>query len=278
MLGDRQAAAAAVALYLHPAASSPGDPGFEAEAVRFQGSVLNGVARIWAPRYRQADREALRVGAPEALDDGLADAQQALDALLAGSPPSAPIFVLGHDQGAMLGLRLLQTRFRADPALARRLVVAYLAGLRTAPDDVAPFPVCASPDATGCVAAWAPARPGAPSSACGADRCPGALPTICFNPVRGSAAPAPQAAHRGAGPGGGLLGGGFAGFSPGLVATRCAPDGTLWIDDTAEAQGLSARELVGVGDGDYHLQAVNLFYLDLRADAARRLAAFEAGR
>ncbi|MEZ4466663.1 MAG: DUF3089 domain-containing protein [bacterium] len=165
MLGDRQAAAAAVALYPHPAASSLGDPASRPRPCGFRAACSTAWPRIWAPRYRQADREALRVGAPEALDDGLADAQQALDALLAGSPPSAPIFVLGHDQGAMLGLRLLQTRFRADPALARRLVVAYLAGLRTAPDDVAPFPVCASPDATGCVAAWARAAGGPPLAA-----------------------------------------------------------------------------------------------------------------
>lgn len=275
----------AFALYLHPTTdraveARSADPltvegGPVDDAVRFQATVLNGVARIWAPRFRQASRGALAAGG--ALAPALEDVTAAFDHALAQSPPDAPFFLLGHDQGAMLLLQLLRARVVGTP-LARRLVVAYLAGLQVDAAALGGLPICADPRATGCAAVWATARAGVQPAACGVDRCPPAsrpARAVCFNPVTGGPGPGAPGEHRGAGPGGGLLGGSFAGFAVGLVATRCGPDGVLQVDDAAEADGLSARDLVGVDGGDYHAQDVNLFYLDLRADAATRLAAFE---
>lgn len=296
LLGDHQATARAAAFYLHPTtdlsmavqnATSPEADALTDEAIRYQASLLNGIARTWAPRYRQASLGALVVAAPpgnaQALDAAYADVAAAFDEFLKESG-DLPILLLGHGQGAVHLVRLLRERFDGQP-LARRLVVAWLAGTFVGPDTFRHLPLCTTPSATGCIASWATAAPNArPRFACGSAQlstcAPPAhtrqLPVACFNPLTGGTGAAPAVANLGAGPGGGLFSGRFFDFTPGLVGATCDAQGILRIDDATEAEGLSARDFAGIEEGDHHTQDINLFYLNLRRDGATRLAAWFA--
>lgn len=296
LLGDRQATAQAAAFYVHPttdfgmeARSTPPDALDAAEradeAVRYQASVLNGTARIWAPRYRQASLGAVRSAALArlAFDAAYGDIEGAFEAFLNESR-GLPIVLLGHGQGSAHLVRLLRERFDGGP-LTRRLVVAYLAGELVGSDTFTSLRACRAPDETACFASWATMGPHAtPRFPCGSEqlsRCGSPIhtrrePVACFNPVSGGSAPSLAQAHRGAGPGGGAGAGPFFDFVPGLVGAACDSQGLLRIDARTEVEGFSAHDFAGVEEGDYHPQDINLFYLDLRADAARRLGAWSA--
>lgn len=296
LLGDRQATAQAAAFYLHPTTDFGMEPRttpletVEAaeladQAVRYQASVLNGAARIWAPRYRQASLGSVRSAAHAhlAFETAYRDIEAAFDAFLNESK-DLPIILLGHGQGATHLVRLLRERFDGGP-LTRRLVVAYLAGELVGSDTFTSLGACRAPDETACFASWATMAPHAtPRFPCGSEqlsRCGSpihtrSVPVACFNPVSGGSAPSLARAHRGAGPGGGAGAGPFFDFVPGLVGAACDSQGLLRIDARTEVEGFAAHDFAGVEEGDYHPQDINLFYLDLRADAARRLGAWSA--
>lgn len=292
LLGDRQAQAQAVAFYLHPTSdlspdihSAPADDPDARDrvesALRSQASVLNGVAAIWAPRYREVSLGTLQradgASNGQAVAAAQADVEAAFDCFVRQTG-DAPIFLLGHGQGAGLLVHLMKARLDGQP-LAHRLVVAYLAGELVGTDTFAALPPCTTPDATGCFASWASVGVGTrPRQACGSadlSDCAGPpnthrLPVACFNPLTGGGGAAPAAAHLGAGPGNGYLGGSFAGFSPALVGAACDAQGLLRIEPH-EVEGISVQDFPGVSEGDYHSQDINLFYVNLRADAAARL-------
>ena len=98
--------------------------------VRFQASVFNRSAQIWAPRYRQATFGAFVTDQPEAkqaLDLAYADVAQAFDAFVAATPADRPIVLAGHSQGSFHLKRLLAEKVNGTP-LARRIVAAYVIG------------------------------------------------------------------------------------------------------------------------------------------------------
>ena len=62
---------------------------------------------------------------------------------------------------------------------------------------------------------------------------------------------------------------------PGLVAARCGPRGILLIGERETLPELGPYALPG---NNYHVYDYALFWANVRADAERRLAAFERGR
>jgi hypothetical protein len=169
-------------------------------------------------------------------------------------------------------------------ALQDRLVAAYVLGEFVGEDTFNTLPMCDASDAVGCVASWATVRDGArPAMACGsADLSECIKPTInthstpvCTNPLTwelgGQAA---ASMNLGAGPGRGMGSGLLDPLYPGLVDARCADDGTLRIDDTLESGEMRASQFADVDGGDYHVQDLNLFWLNVRENAAERAAAY----
>lgn len=249
--------------------------------LRYQASAFNYAGRVFAPRYRQASLityvDDIGDGAEAVIDAAYRDVEAAFDDFLRRIGDRRFI-VAGHSQGASHLVRLLKARLDGTP-LGERLVAAYLVGELVGDDTFTALRPCAAPDATGCVMTWATAREGAEAGgACGSSRYGGCIPSTvntrqtpwCTDPIGGRAGGAsPAEAARGAGPGRGLGSGAFDRLYRGLVATRCV-DGILRVDDSAEVDGVSAADFPDVGDGDYHAQDVNLFWLDVRVDAARR--------
>ncbi|WEK01661.1 MAG: DUF3089 domain-containing protein [Candidatus Sphingomonas phytovorans] len=290
--GYKPAAAPDAAIFfIHPTSYMNGahwnapldDP--EANAVadlflRAQASAFNESGAVWAPRYRQATFGAFLTNKPEAgkaLDLAYGDVTTAFDQFLKEAA-DRPIILAGHSQGAFHLSRLLRDRIAGTP-LAKRIVAAYVVGWpvsRTADLPGMGLPECATADQSGCVLSWLsfaePADPSlifetfdATSGLTGTPRKDTAI--ICTNPITGTAnADAPATANLGT-----LIPAkdlGSATIEPGRVPARCEGRGLLMIGTPPD---LGNYVLPG---NNYHVYDYSLFWANVRADAARRLAAF----
>ena len=252
--------------------------------LRGQASAFNESAAIWAPRYRQATFGAFltnAAAAQQALDLAYADVSAAFDAFLAQIGPDRPIILAGHSQGALHLARLLRDRIAGKP-LARRIVAAYVVGWpvsRTADLPALGLAECLQSDQTGCLLSWQsfaePADPAlildtfdASTGFAGSAR--GGTALVCTNPITGTPdAAAPASAN---------LGTLFpstdmktATIGAGRIPARCAGRGFVLIGPPPSEFG----QYVLPGN-NYHVFDYSLFWANVRADVARRLAAFKA--
>lgn len=250
--------------------------------LRGQASAFNNVAAIWAPRYRQATFGAFlttKQAAQQALDLAYADVLAAFDEFVREAGPR-PIILAGHSQGALHLTRLLKERVAGLP-LARRVIAAYVVGWpisKTADLPRLGLPECERADQTGCILSWQSFGEPADTSlifdtfdaSTGFTGAPRAgTPLVCTNPITGNAGDAaPAEANLGSLiPGKDLK---TARLVAGGVPARCDGRGVLLIG--SGAPDLGPYVLPG---NNYHVFDYSLFWANVRADAARRLAAFE---
>lgn len=273
-----------------------------------EASAFNQCCRVYSPRYRQATLGAFygeRADATKAFALAYADVERAFDAYLAAAPPDRPLIIAGHSQGSMHALRLL-ARIDQDPALYKRLVVAYLPGYaiplslyKTHFEHIKP---CERPEQTGCIAAWDTYREGADVD--GAEplvywsKAPDQLitfpkdsPRQCTNPItwRADKVASPKQAHLGAVVpdnrgepvvfrklifGDEPLGFKVVGLKkpmPKLISARC--DGAaLRVPDLDDVKGYP--EAQETQPGNYHLLDYELFYMDISHNALERVRRF----
>ena len=252
--------------------------------LRGQASVFNGVAEIWAPRYRQATFGAFLTAKPEAakaIDLAYADVRAAFHAFLAAQPEDRPILLAGHSQGSLHLLRLLKDEVAANPVLKARVIAVYAPGWpvsATADLPALGFPACAAPDQTGCLLTWLSFAEDPDFSALRArfDAAPGltgisrrGTQILCTNPLTGTATadPALPAANLGAlTPNADMTSGSLV---AGTIGAHCMPSGVLEIG--ANPAGFTAYVLPG---NNYHVYDYALFWANLRADAEARVSAW----
>ncbi|MFN3288137.1 MAG: DUF3089 domain-containing protein [Sphingomonadaceae bacterium] len=254
--------------------------------LKAQASALSAAGDIWAPAYRQAAFGAFLVDTPDsraAIDFAWRDVERAWDAFLAANP-DGPIILAGHSQGSLHLGRLLAQRIAGRPEAAR-IAAAYLPGWPISVEADLPalgLPACGSPTQAGCVMSWMSfAEPADGRFVREAfERQPGwtgrpraGTAMLCTNPLRGLAteAPAVPAANPGA-----LAPLGRPDAEPVLrpsgPGARCA-QGLLLIG--APPEGYDANVMPG---NNYHVYDWHLFWAALRADAVRRVAAWEAAQ
>ena len=211
---------AAFVFFLHPTTydgrrswNAPLDhPGSRLRAelsTRVMASAFNDEAGIYAPRYRQAALGAFLAEGPNpqrALALAQGDARLALATFLRAVPPSAPIVLAGHDQGALILMHLIHDM---GTPIAARVVAVYLAGWPiSARHDLSQMglPACTHADQAGCVMAWTSfARPAdsreiwaMASNFPPLDGKPRDDVPLCTNPLNGGTAiDAPASANRG---------------------------------------------------------------------------------
>jgi hypothetical protein len=293
-LGAEKKLAADVAVFfLHPTSylskANWNAPLDDAEAnqnaaryVRNQASVFNATPNIWAPRYRQAtfgtfltdqsDRE-------KALSLAYEDIAQSFDAFLAAQRPGTPIILAGHSQGALHLSHLLKDRVAGRP-LARRIIAAYAVGWPISIRADLPalgLPGCSGPAQTGCVLSWQSfAEPADYQDMAAAFDAQPSLTDksrgdayLCTNPLTGGgSAMAPASANKG------TLRTELTEESAALIAgaapARCDEKGYVRI-----GEGPDLGPLVLPGN-NYHVYDYSLFWANIRADVARRTAAFLA--
>ena len=247
-----------------------------------QAAIYNGCCRVYAPRYRQASSRAFRnmaVGGEAAFALAYADVLRAFDHYLHKENRGRPFILVGHSQGARHVSQLLEDRIDGT-ATAKRMVVAYVVGVDLVEGEFGAryktLSACRTPAATGCVLAWNAILPDADLDRLAGvsatrfvarygDR-PGITP-VCINPLTFDAAQptAPKSASLGAVPGdpdaSPLLP-----LRPGTVSAKCEK-GFLVVDP---APDLGLKALPG---GSMHYHDFGLFYADVRANIAVRIAA-----
>jgi hypothetical protein len=250
--------------------------------LRGQTSAFNEVGAIWAPRYRQATFGAFLTdvaAANQALALAYGDVSAAFDQFLREAG-DRPIILVGHSQGSLHLTRLLREKIAGKP-LARRIVAAYVVGWpisRSTDLAALGLPECTRADQAGCLLSWEsfaePADTAMVSEAydktIGFNGTPRrGTPMVCTNPLTGTAnAAAPASANLGTlVPAADLA---SATIVAGRVPARCDPRGFLLIGTPPE---IGPYVLPG---NNYHVYDYGLFWANVRADAARRLAAFGA--
>ncbi len=249
--------------------------------LRGQASAFNNIAQVWAPRYRQASFGAFLTDAADgrrALEQAYRDVAQAFDTFLRQVAPDRPVILAGHSQGALHLERLLQERVAGTP-LTGRVVAAYVVGWPISVTADLPklgLPACARADQAGCILSWQSfAEPADASLIVDTfDKTVGltggprrGTPVLCTNPLTGTTG--------GGAPAGANLGTLYptadltsATIAPGRVPARCGGRGLLLIGEPPEV-----GQYVLPGN-NYHVYDYSLFWANIRADAARRLAAY----
>lgn len=297
-----QPLARADVFYIHPTTSMRADvrnaPIDDPEALaisqvmlRAQASAFNGVARVYAPKYRQLtlpvyglDEEAQQAPNRRAY----ADVRRAFEHYLEHDNQGRPFFLVGHSQGASHAQRLLSEVIQGTPA-QQRLVAAYLPGQplprSVFDEDLTRIPPCTQPAQTGCVAVWGVFGEGAAidlhaweeNAHWNAARqrwisTPG-VPMVAINPVSWSAQEpyTPRARHRGAVPFG-VAGTDFTAPHARMLAARS--DGRyVYVSPVPLPETLFDDGGVFGGE-NYHVFDISLFWVDLRENARLRLTAF----
>jgi hypothetical protein len=249
--------------------------------VRSQASVFNDVAEIWAPRYRQAAFGAFLLDNPDAtaaLNLAYGDVLAAFDKFIASVPADRPILLAGHSQGSLHLARLLRERIAGKP-LAKRIVATYVVGWPISAKADVPaigLPVCRAAAEASCVLSWQsfaePANRSMVTDVYDGSTGPNGIKRVradmvCINPISGTSggAAAPAANLGTLVPSVDMAN---AVLSPGLVGARC-DGGFLTIDGAIPKLG--PYVLPG---NNYHVYDYALFWGSIRADAARRLAAW----
>ena len=253
--------------------------------VRSQASAFNDVAQVWAPKYRQATFGAFltsRRDAEMALDFAYRDVRAAFDRFVAEAPADRPIVLAGHSQGSLHLTRLLRERVAGKP-LARRIAAVYAVGWPISTGSDLPalgLPGCRTAADSGCILSWQsfgePADTDQVTDVFEASRGFNGGPRrakdmLCVNPLTGNAGDAaPASANLGTlKPTADLS---DATVVAGAVPARCG-GGVLLIG--TEPPNLGPYVLPG---NNYHVFDYALFWANVRADVARRLAAFETRR
>lgn len=249
-----------------------------------QASAFTGIGEIWAPYYRQAVIGAFLTddrNAEVALRYAYRDVEAAFDEFLEEIGPDRPFLLVGHSQGALHLVTLLDERIAGTP-LAGRVAAAYLIGWPISVEADLPalgLPACEAPGDGNCIVAFQsfaePADAHRLIEAFDADTGLAGTPRrgtdmLCVNPLTGTRDGAAGAdANLGA-----LVPDGDAenaALEPGRIPARCGERGLLLIG--APPDGYDRYVLPG---NNYHVFDFMLFWRNLRDDAARRTAAYLA--
>lgn len=249
--------------------------------LRNQASVFDGCCDVYAPRYRQ-----MTLGGYIRWSDNSVAATELAYTDIARAfgefrrrTGDRPFILAGHSQGSRLARLLIEREIDGKP-VARQMVAAYLIGhwiesawfasLRTTR-------ACTAASDTGCVVTWSTFEEGRKA---GVQRVQLGLqsryrpeqvrrPYTCLNPLSWTTAttPAPAGANRGAWVYG-------SGATPrrldvGLVSARCGADGGLYVSKPGQPYAATV-----IPFGNHHNNDYQLFWMNLRRNAADRAAAF----
>jgi Protein of unknown function (DUF3089) len=252
----------------------------------FDAAAFNACCRVFVPRYRQASIASFFAPGPLSLatfDLAYSDVARAFDYYISHYNGGRPFIVASHSQGSLHAMRLLQDRIIGTP-LQRRLVAAYLIGWAI-PEDVerAGLPVCRSALQSGCVIGWNSVTPTQTLDFMrdravlwldGRYRLLADKEIICVNPLTWTKdGAAPATANLGSLPQP-RPGEPMEPPIPELTGAVCK-DGVLHVFLTHEM-----RHNVGYHPklGSFHSFDYNLFYMNIRHNAAERVSAFLARR
>jgi hypothetical protein len=132
------------------------------KSIRYQATPFNRIARVYAPRYRQAhldvfyDDCSLR---KEALDFAYEDVKKAFEYYLANYNEGRPIILASHSQGTVHARRLMK-EFFDNEEMKSKLICAYLVGFGIYPNEYKFLTVCENAEKTNCYVSWSSFKEG----------------------------------------------------------------------------------------------------------------------
>lgn len=232
-------------------------------SIKYQASVFNQAAKIYAPRYRQACIRAYfssdTIRARQALDTAYADVKAAFEHYLNHWNTSRPVIIASHSQGTNHAIRLLQDYFDRDDASAEQLVAAYLVGMPVWDTLFVNLKPCQDPDDTRCYTSWRTYAKGYfPKNYVRPTR-----EAVCTNPMtwRTDSAYAPRSLNRGT-----IL----RNFNKVYYEVSDAQvlDGVVRISNPRFPGSFLYRLK------NYHIVDYNLFYMNIRENAVLRTRMF----
>lgn len=226
-----------------------------------QASVFNAAGKIYAPRYRQAHIKAFTVSdedtlkANAAFDLAYSDIVNAFKYYLAHYNNSRPIIIASHSQGSKHAQRLLKDFF-SNQTLKNKLVIAYVIGFATPNDLCADIPACSSPEQTGCICAWRTFRDDYEPTKFYPNE-------ICVNPIsfRTDSVLAPKELHEGS-------------VLFGFKATEPHTQSAQIYKNIVHTNRPHFFGSFLWKQKNYHIGDINLFYMNVRKDAVRRVGYF----
>ncbi|MBK9995020.1 MAG: DUF3089 domain-containing protein [Saprospiraceae bacterium] len=135
--------------------------------IKNQATIFNEVGKIYAPRYRQAHFYAFLTGKEDkkeaALDFAYLDIKDAFEYYITHFNNGRPIIIAAHSQGSLHAVKLLQEYFD-NTNLRNRLVVAYLPGMPISKHEFKNIPPCTSEYQTNCFCSWRTFKEGSKTS------------------------------------------------------------------------------------------------------------------
>lgn len=258
----------------------------------FAAPFLVDNAVLYAPHYRQAALYTFLNNREDSVQARLLafeDVRAAFEAFEAEIGPDRPFIIAGAGQGASHALGVLIRHVAPRPEMRERLAAAYLMETAVPLDlfsgPLADLPPCHKPEDVRCVIAWAAARSDergrieAITQRARAWDAEGELAPVtgrsllCVNPVLWTTAEdyAPARLHRGGAAADGLDITDTPSPMAGQTGAQCQA-GVLMID---QPRTRALRRAARVGE-DRRTPTSNLFYMDIRIDAERRLEALGA--
>jgi hypothetical protein len=124
--------------------------------VRLQASVFNQTCRVYAPRYRQAVVGVFyhpSEDGDKALDLAYSDVKRAFEYYLTHHNKGRPFIIAGHSQGTHHTRRLLREMIDTTD-LREQLVAAYVIGFTVNDEMYENLSICSEPEQTGCYVTW----------------------------------------------------------------------------------------------------------------------------
>ncbi len=124
--------------------------------VKYQASIFNQAARVYAPRYRQAiiDSYFDTIGnGKSALDFAYEDVKKAFEYYLKNYNQGRPIIIASHSQGTTHCRRLLKDYFDT-PEMKAKLVCAYVVGYEIDSLSYTLLKPCSDATETNCYVTW----------------------------------------------------------------------------------------------------------------------------
>jgi hypothetical protein len=231
-------------------------------SILYQASAFNESARIFAPRYRQAHigmySEKDSASKYAAFNLAYEDVKNAFLYYLKNENNGRPIIIASHSQGTTHATRLLKELFDGKK-LSKQLVCAYLIGMGVKKNSYEKIPICTDSLKTGCFVSWRTFRQDYSDD--WANRLDTSIAVV--NPITWKTTNeiADKSLQKGA-----VL------YNLNKVYTKTqnaqAEGGALWVSHPRFPGSFLYRKK------NYHAGDINLFYVDIRRDASRRIAYF----
>lgn len=130
--------------------------------VKYQASIFNQAGRVYAPRYRQAIIDSYfdpTGSGQQALNFAYEDVKTAFQYYLDHYNQGRPVIIASHSQGTTHARNLIRDFFDT-PEKKKQLICAYLVGYEVNRESYSVLEPCDEPEQTQCYVAWSTFRHG----------------------------------------------------------------------------------------------------------------------